>query len=177
MTEMIRELDVRPLLLSGGEPFPAIMEAVAGLAPGEALRLYATFRPSPLFKVMAERGFNHQVREIGGGDWEVLFTPQSTETEKISVSPALAGNAEEPQIWPDPVIYLDLSDEATGGQTTRTLAALDRLPPGAVIFVLMPQEPTFLYPELLARGHQWAGNFDEARTAFRIFIRAGAGAH
>lgn len=46
-----------------------------------------------------------------------------------------------------------------------------------MIFVLMPQEPTFLYPELLARGHQWAGNFDEARTAFRIFIRAGAGAH
>jgi hypothetical protein len=126
---------------------------------------------------MAERGFNHQVREIGGGDWEVLFTPQSSEAEQISVSPALAGNAEEPQIWPDPVIYLDLSDETAEGQTRRTIAALDRLPPGAVIFVLMPQEPTFLYPELLARGHQWAGNFDEARTAFRIFIRAGAGAH
>lgn len=177
MTETIRELDVRPLLLSGGEPFPAIMEAVAGLAPGEALRLYTTFRPVPLFKVMAERGFDHQVREIGGGDWEVLFTPQSSEAEQISVSPALAGNAEEPQIWPDPVIYLDLSDETAEGQASRTLAALDRLPPGAVIFVLMPQEPTFLYPELLARGHQWAGNFDEARTAFRIFIRAGAGAH
>ncbi|AUC13377.1 hypothetical protein SZ54_4917 [Rhizobium sp. UR51a] len=177
MTEMIRELDVRPLLLGGGEPFPAIMEAVAGLAPGEALRLYATFRPVPLFKVMAERGFDHQVSEIGGGDWEVLFTPQFTETEKISVSPAFASNAEEPQIWPDPVIYLDISNETAEGQTIRTLAALDRLPLGAVIFLLMPQEPTFLYPELLARGHQWAGNFDEARTAFRIFIRAGAGAH
>ncbi len=93
------------------------------------------------------------------------------------MSPALAGNAEEPQIWPDPVVYLDLSDEATEGQTTRTLATLDSLPLGSVIFLLMPQEPTFLYPELLARGHQWAGNFDEARTAFRIFIRAGAGAH
>lgn len=33
MTEMIRELDVRPLLQSGGEPFPAIMEAVAGSPP------------------------------------------------------------------------------------------------------------------------------------------------
>ncbi|MRT32528.1 DUF2249 domain-containing protein, partial [Xylella fastidiosa subsp. multiplex] len=54
------------------------------------------------------------------------------------------------------------------GQASRTLTALDRLPPGAVIFVLMPQEPTFLYPELLARGHQWAGNFDDARTAFRF---------
>lgn len=126
---------------------------------------------------MAERGFDHQVREIGGGDWEVLFTPQSIETEQISVSPALAGNAEEPQIWPDPAIYLDLSEETAEGQTSRTLKSLDRLLPGAVIFVLMPQEPTFLYPELLARGHQWAGNFDEARTAFRIFIRAGAGAH
>lgn len=177
MTEMIRELDVRPLLLIGGEPFPAIMEAVAELAPGEALRLYATFRPVPLFKVMAERGFDHQVREIGGGDWEVLFTPQPTETEQISVSPALAGNSEEPLTWPDPVAYIDLSDEAPEGQSNRILSALKRLPPGAVIFALMPQEPAFIYPDLLAKGHQWAGNFDEARTAFRIFIRAGAGAH
>ena len=42
------ELDVRPLLRNGGEPFGAIMGAVGSLAPGQGLRLYATFRPEPL---------------------------------------------------------------------------------------------------------------------------------
>ena len=37
------ELDVRPILAAGGEPFDRIMEMVASLAPGEGLRLLAPF--------------------------------------------------------------------------------------------------------------------------------------
>ena len=33
------ELDVRPLLKSGSDPFQAIMRAVDGLAPGQPLKL------------------------------------------------------------------------------------------------------------------------------------------
>ncbi|CAM5218600.1 TusA-related sulfurtransferase OS=Bosea thiooxidans OX=53254 GN=ARD30_06025 PE=4 SV=1 [Bosea thiooxidans] len=52
-----RELDVRPMLRAGEEPFQAIMDAVSALAPGQSLRLIAPFRPVPLFSVMANRGF------------------------------------------------------------------------------------------------------------------------
>ena len=41
-------LDVRPELRNGGEPFARIMQAVGDLAPGQALRLLATFEPIPL---------------------------------------------------------------------------------------------------------------------------------
>ena len=71
-------LDVRDILKAGGEPFSAIMQAVDGLAPGQALKLLATFKPVPLFAVMTRRGFDHREREIGGGDWEVTFTPSQT---------------------------------------------------------------------------------------------------
>ena len=71
----IRELDVRPLLRAGEEPFQAIMGAVGALAPGESLRLIAPFRPVPLFSVMANRGFSASDRPLDGGDWEVLFSP------------------------------------------------------------------------------------------------------
>lgn len=73
-------LDVREILRAGGEPFSKIMEAVEGLSPGQGLRLLATFKPVPLFGVMAQRGFGHAEREIGGGDWEVIFTPSSQST-------------------------------------------------------------------------------------------------
>ncbi len=77
MTEYV-SLDVRPTLRNGGEPFEAIMTAIAALQPGQGLRLYATFKPVPLLNVLGARGFSHQAREIGGGDWEVLFTPAAT---------------------------------------------------------------------------------------------------
>ena len=71
-------LDVREILKAGGEPFEEIMRAVASLSPGQGLRLLATFRPMPLFGVMSQRGYTHTEREIGGGDWEVIFSPAAT---------------------------------------------------------------------------------------------------
>lgn len=71
-----RTLDVRPILIAGGEPFGAIMEAVATLAPQQPLRLLATFKPVPLFAVMEGKGYRHAERALDGGDWEVLFSPQ-----------------------------------------------------------------------------------------------------
>lgn len=68
-------VDVRETLKAGGEPFSDIMRAVAGLKPGQGLNLLAIFKPVPLFSVMASKGFSHSEREIGGGDWEVVFMP------------------------------------------------------------------------------------------------------
>jgi Uncharacterized conserved protein (DUF2249) len=68
-------VDVREVLKAGGEPFSDIMKAVAALQPGQGLKLLAIFKPVPLFSVMAEKGFSHNERAIGGGDWEVVFTP------------------------------------------------------------------------------------------------------
>jgi len=75
MTQAPHQLDVRPILRAGGEPFTVIMDAVRGLGSGQALRLLATFEPVPLYSVLAKKGFEHAAREIGGGDWEVTFTP------------------------------------------------------------------------------------------------------
>lgn len=74
-TPELSTVDVRDILKAGGEPFSDIMQAVAALAPGQGLRLLATFKPVPLFGVLGQKGFSHTEREIGGGDWEVIFMP------------------------------------------------------------------------------------------------------
>lgn len=164
-----KEVDVRPILRSGGEPFQVIMDAVGGLAPGQSLRLLATFRPQPLFRVMASRGFDHADREIGNGDWEVLFTPQSGPAETVEAS----AGAENPETWPDPCEHLDLTDLDPPEPMVRILATADALAPGEVLFALLTREPVFLFPELEKRGHQWVGNFDATGSAYRILVRAG----
>ena len=73
MTDYI-DVDVRPILRAGGEPFSTIMAALEKLEPGQGLRLFAPFKPIPLFGVMADKGFAHTATELDAGEWEVLFT-------------------------------------------------------------------------------------------------------
>ena len=77
MTTEFIDVDVRPILRAGGEPFSVIMQAVEGLEPGQGMRLFATFKPIPLFGVLGSRGFSHEAIELDGGEWEVLFRPEA----------------------------------------------------------------------------------------------------
>lgn len=70
-----KELDVRPILQAGGEPFAVIMDFVGGLGPDEGFRLWATFRPDPLIEVLAWRGYQAQAAEQADGSWAVDFWP------------------------------------------------------------------------------------------------------
>lgn len=163
------DLDVRPILRAGDEPFGAIMEAVAGLAPGQSLRLLAPFKPAPLFGVLGARGFEPSAREIGGGDWEVLFTPQAAATPPPA--PA-AANGAEPDLWPEPSIELDNRDLEPPEPMVRTLEVLERMAPGETLAAILPREPIFLIKELETRGHRWRGATTDD-GGYRIVVLAG----
>lgn len=172
MTEpSYHELDVRPMLARGEEPFGAIMEAVERLRPGQALRLLAPFRPAPLFNVMANRGFDCADRQRDDGVWEVIFTPLGTGLADKGLAP---GSAPGAGFWPDPVLELELIGLAPPEPMVRILEEITALPPGQVLFALLDREPMFLFPELAQRGHEWAGNFASDGQTYRLMVRAGA---
>ncbi|WP_191569433.1 DUF2249 domain-containing protein [Paracoccus yeei] len=164
------ELDVRPQLARGEEPFAAIMEATGRLRPGQSLRLIAPFRPAPLFSVMANRGFAVSDHRRPDGAWEVVFAP----LEGAAPDPGLApGSAPGAALWPDPSLTLDLAGLMPPEPMVRILEALAALPAGAVLFALLDREPMFLFPELAMRGHEWAGNFASDGTSYRLLVRSG----
>ena len=176
MTQAPHELDVRPILRAGGEPFSAIMEAVNGLAAGQSFRLLATFEPVPLYAVLAKKGFGHAAREIGGGDWEVMFTPAAAvagSERSQSVQPT-AQIASAPG-WPEPSRHLDNRDLDPPEPMVRTLAAVEELRPGEVLCALLCREPVFLLPELGKRGHEWHGGFEADGTTYKLVVRKVAG--
>lgn len=171
------DLDVRPILRDGGEPFSAIMDAVGSLAPGQALRLYATFKPLPLFQVLGARGFEPSAREIGGGDWEVVFTPSGSAPPAPPAAavaePKTAVRADADTAWPEPEAELDLRDLDPPEPMVQALAAVEALPAGGTVAALLPREPIFLFKQLEKRGHQWRGAF-EGDGSYRVVIRAGS---
>jgi uncharacterized protein (DUF2249 family) len=172
MTTTFVDVDVRPILRAGGEPFAEIMGAVNRLKPGEGLRLFATFEPTPLFHVLGSKGFTHQARAIEGGDWEVLFSPPS-DSPPDEVSESVPQPTDEAQ-WPEPAEQMDNRDLDPPEPMVRILAATEKMAPGEVLAALLCREPIFLFPELAKRGHSWRGGFESDGTTYKVLIRINA---
>lgn len=66
-------VDARPIIAAGGEPFDAIMAAVATLGEGEELVVLAPFEPVPLEGALSAQGFSYDAVDLGAGDWQVTF--------------------------------------------------------------------------------------------------------
>jgi uncharacterized protein (DUF2249 family) len=165
------ELDVRPALRAGGEPFEEIMGTVNALRPGEGLRLLATFKPTPLLHVLGAKGFTHLARELDGGEWEVLFTPAGgPDAEPVPPTP----DADDDASWPDPAQHMDNRDLDPPEPMVRILAATESLAPGQVLSALLCREPIFLFPELAKRGHRWRGGFEPDGKTYKVLVRVGA---
>lgn len=130
-----------------------IMQAVASLSPGQGLRLLAPFVPTPLFGVMSERGYTHAEREIGGGDWEVIF------------SPAVASDTAETSRQAG----LDLRGLSPPEPMQRALEAVETLKAGESLQVLTDREPTLLYQELKRRSHAYTS--ESSDEGWRTTIR------
>jgi uncharacterized protein (DUF2249 family) len=168
MTTEFVDVDVRPILRAGGEPFSVIMQAIEGLEPGQGMRLFATFKPIPLFGVLGSRGFSHEAIELDGGEWEVLFRPEA------ALPPPSSDPGTDTSAWPAPSVELDNRDLDPPEPMARILEATERMKAGEVLSALLLREPRFLFPELARRGHQWRGGFDAGRTTYRISIRVGS---
>ena len=87
---LVTELDIRPLLETGVEPFRAIMDAATRLRPGEVLQLIVPFEPVPLHDVMAGRGFGKWIRAPEPGSshsWEIYSFPPLEPDEETADPP------------------------------------------------------------------------------------------
>ena len=171
MTKTFVDVDVRPVLRAGGEPFEQIMNAVNALKPGEGLRLFATFKPTPLLHVLGSKGFTHEAKELDGGEWEVLFSPSGAPPTNAG-SPGTG--AIDESVWPHPVQHLDNRELDPPKPMVRILAATESMAPGEVLSALLCREPIFLFPELAKRGHSWRGGFEPDGTTYKVLVRVGA---
>src|SRR4029077_4952270 len=133
------DVDVRPVLKAGGDPFSQIMQALDTLEPGQGIRLFAPFKPIPLFGVMASRGFSHDALELGDGEWQIEFSPLPDVAGETSAGPA----SERDAVWPRPVLELDNRDLDPPEPMDRVLQAVESIRSGEVVSALLAREPMF----------------------------------
>ncbi len=70
------ELDVRPILVEGRDPFVEIMAAKQQLQAGQSLVLTAPFQPLPLYAVFEADGYRADAQQISPAEWRITFTPK-----------------------------------------------------------------------------------------------------
>jgi uncharacterized protein (DUF2249 family) len=166
-TEAPLILDVRDILRSGGEPFGVIMKTIGALAPGQGLRLFATFEPVPLFTLLGSRGFTHTTTPLDDGDWEVLFLPQTVEGS----NGAEDGDGLLPRESDEsPPQSLDNRFLPPPEPMLRTLQALEDLRVGKILEMFVDREPLLLYGELRQRGYDFVVDKQESGV-YRVRIR------
>ncbi|HBY96931.1 MAG: DUF2249 domain-containing protein [Ardenticatenaceae bacterium] len=166
------ELDARPILDRGGEPFSQIMAAVPQVPEGQQFVLRARFEPLPLYTVLGKRGFQPYARCLAPDDWEVHFyrrrssaTAATTSTGSQAPTPDIVP---VPEIQPvasgtlqassedwktaDATLTIDVRELTPPEPMMRILEAVAELEPGQRLLVHHARYPVHLIPRLEALG-------------------------
>jgi uncharacterized protein (DUF2249 family) len=155
--EQVIDLDVRPVIASGGDPLNLIMEKVKTIGPGQVLKIINTFEPTPLILMLEKKGFETYVEEMSQDHIETYFhkTPRSKTTD-TGVLPAAADDWEKwLQKFADKIQKTDVRHMEMPKPMHTILGALDQLPCDTALYVYHKRIPVFLLPELAQRGFEY----------------------
>ena len=153
-TKSACDLDVRPLVASGGDPFSLVIEAARGLAAADVLHVLLDFDPRTLCAALGSLGWGAHAERFA-------------DVVHVWVQRAAAANARPAVQAP---VRLDVRGLATPRAMITILEKLVELGPGAQLLVRDEREPTLLYDKLALRGYDARA---EKRGRSDYFIHVG----
>ncbi len=146
--EKMVDLDVRPEIESGSDPFKSIMTAVSSLKEGEGLHLINVFEPVPLYTVMKMKGFDHST-ECKDGIWHIFFFKGKAE------EPATCGlHREESQTAKSRTIEIDVRGLEPPEPMVKIIETLTLVDKNSVLLVHHHREPLMIYDKLEHLGFE-----------------------
>lgn len=155
----ITELDVRPVINSGKDPFNLIMQNIKLLESGEILKLINSFEPAPLIPILGKQGFESYVENVSENLVHTYFHKTGNSTIK---EPHKVGSSEDWQSklarFNGKLITIDVRNLEMPLPMLTILEALDKLPPDKGLFVYHKRIPVFLLPELAERKFEYRIN-------------------
>lgn len=152
MTPNTFTLDVRPDFRSGQHPCDKIQSALGNVREGMLLRLLVPFEPVPIYEVARTKGLTHEARAIGGGEWEVLFSPATEAQAHPEAGCTMERSCGCHKSEPTETLDVDARGLEPPQPMVKILEALTALPDNALLRARTDRRPVHLYPMLEARG-------------------------
>lgn len=154
----IKELDVRDIIDSGGDPLNLILEKIKEVHTGEALKVINSFEPVPLIKILEKQGYEVYVDTLDDNRIETYFYKKNKGETVIDSPKVEADNAEwENSLaqFENKLVEIDVRHLEMPGPMHTILGELDHLPKGHALYVNHKRIPVFLLPELADRDFDY----------------------
>lgn len=164
------ELDVRPLLEAGQDPFNRILQEVKALGPGQVLRLINDFEPLPLIQLLGKQGLESWTEVMPDGVYRTYFH-RGTHTRLPEPAPPADNDfTARVQQFAGRTRTIDVRHLEMPLPMLTILEALEELPAGHALYVHHKRIPVFLLPELEERQFQYrAQELGEGNVKLFIF--------
>lgn len=153
--DKIHQLDVRPMIKSGKDPFQNIMAAVKELKDDEILLIINSFEPIPLYSVLGKKGFVNWT-EKENDVFKVYFYRDKKVIHDDNALEQRTSSKEEVEY--ENVIELDVRDLVPPEPMIKILESLSRVDENTILLVHHHREPIMLYPKLEERGYEAVSN-------------------
>ncbi len=171
----IVDLDVRPILDSGVDPFNVIMDGLKNLKQGETLKIINTFEPIPLLNIIKKKGYEYESERPEEG---------VVHTYLKKVEGAVTVEEETPKVSERELTYEDLERKYEGKLTeidvrdlempmpmVTILEAIETLEEGHALYVHHKRLPQYLLPELKEREFDYKAQEVDADNMKLIIYR------
>ena len=158
--EQLVQLDVRPVLAGGPDPFQLIMGKINELEVGQVLEIINTFTPAPLITVLKRQGFSAYTEMVNDQLVHTyFFKDPATTTPVASANESIRSHWDEVNArFADNLVFADVRGLEMPEPMIHILDALDRLPDDKALFVYHKKLPVFLLPELKERQFDYRVN-------------------
>ncbi|MBL0308287.1 MAG: DUF2249 domain-containing protein [Bacteroidetes bacterium] len=156
-SEDIVELDVRPALAQGNDPFTIIMDKVKTLQAGQILKLINTFEPVQLIPLLSKKGFESYT-DFKSEDLVETYFYKTTETTAPIIEPDIKDATDWDAVllkYKDKMRTVDVRELEMPLPMMTILEELENLPSDTALFVYHKRIPLFLLPELKEKAFDY----------------------
>ncbi len=172
----IVELDVRPILAGGVDPFEKIQETLKTLKSDESLLLINTFEPIPLLNILKTKGYNYRVERPSDQEVHTYLFKDEASSDESGIPNAQASGETEfsfetmESTYKDRLHEIDVRDLEMPLPMVSILEELEKVKDTEALYVHHKKLPQYLIPELKDRGYQYvAKEIDEINLKLIIF--------
>lgn len=155
----IVELDVRPILKGGVDPFESIMDKLKELSDDQTLLVINSFEPVPLLNILKNKGFEYEVERPETGVVHAYLKKSGkvkNDSADVSSSPDIKMTFEQAEkTYAGQMKEIDVRDLEMPLPMVTILEELENLTGTTALYVNHKKLPQYLLPELKDRGYNY----------------------
>ncbi|MBS1511035.1 MAG: DUF2249 domain-containing protein [Bacteroidetes bacterium] len=167
------QLDVRPSLAEGADPFKQIMKSLSEMKSGQTLLLINSFEPVPLIKILTAKGYHsavfHEHNDLV--HTYIRKSDENNETLTRSAPNELQHKSFDEILlkYRQVLVEIDVTELEMPQPMIKILDTIDHLPLNNALYVHHKKVPVYLLPELKERGYQHVIVHEGTKVKMLIF--------